>query len=106
MYVAVDTTQGSAEVREASDLKQLSVRTVGPTDLASLSRGLGELGRVDSTDHAWIDISALRTASGRSGDAEWSSGFDAMIAYATTKGWVDEAGAAVRAHIEPDPAGA
>ena len=104
MHVHIDTIRGTAEVREAANLKQFSVRTTGPTDVDSLSRGLGELGRVDSTDHAWIDISALRAASGRSSDSDWSSGFEAMIAYAASKGWVDETGTAVRAHIEADAA--
>jgi len=105
MYVEIDPTQGRAEVREADDVEHFSVRTTGAADHESLSRSLGQLGRIDDTGHAWIDIQALRDATGRSDDAEWSSGFDAMIAYATSKGWVDQAGAAVRAHVEPVDAG-
>jgi hypothetical protein len=34
--------------------------------------------------------------------ADWLKGFDGMIAYATSKGWTDESGTHVRAHVEED----
>jgi hypothetical protein len=52
-------------------------------------------------DHAWLDIAWLRAA-GPDDDA-WRGQFDGMIAYATSKGWVDEPGRRVRAHVT-DPA--
>ena len=32
--------------------------------------------------------------------AQWQGDFDKMLAYAASKGWMDAAGAVVKAHIE------
>jgi hypothetical protein len=51
-------------------------------------------------DHVWVDIDWLRTSGvALVGDADYATNFDAMIAYATTKAWLDESGRCVRAHI-------
>lgn len=51
-------------------------------------------------DHVWVDIDWLRTSGvALVGDADYATKFDAMIAYATSKGWLDDAGRCVRAHI-------
>lgn len=50
--------------------------------------------------HVWVDVDWLRTAGlAQIGDAGYAAQFDAMIAYATSKGWLDESGTRVRAHI-------
>jgi hypothetical protein len=52
-------------------------------------------------DHVWVDIANLRAAAlARVDDPGYGERFDAMIAYARSKGWVDATGAHVRAHIE------
>jgi hypothetical protein len=43
-------------------------------------------------------VSALRNACEPAAGAE---AFDAMLAYATSKGWLDPSGEYVRAHLEP-----
>ena len=98
MYV--ELSDGAAHVRQADDLKSLSVRAPGGVaDPAAL----GDLGEPDGA-HVWLSVSALRDAAAATvpeGDrAEWTRGFDGMIAYATSKGWTNEAGTHVRAHLE------
>ena len=100
MYVDLDVAGGRSHVREATDLKHFSVRVSESADDESLSRALGSLGQLASSDHAWIDIAALRAASGCADDPGWSTQFAAMVAYATTKGWVDPSGRQLRAHLE------
>lgn len=52
-------------------------------------------------DHVWIDVARLRALGlAQVGDPSYGEQFEAMIAYATKKGWLDESGACVRAHIE------
>jgi hypothetical protein len=52
-------------------------------------------------DHVWIDVARLREqAIAQADDATYSERFDAMIAYAQRKGWLDADGTRVRAHIE------
>ena len=75
-------------------------KLVAPAGLTgdALATALGEAGRLVG-EHAWISPAWVRAASGLAGDAAWEKGFAGMVAYATTKGWVDDTGA-IRAHIE------
>jgi len=56
----------------------------------------------DDGEHVWLDIAEARStgASLSDDDDDWADRFDAMIAFATSKGWTDEAGTHVRAHVE------
>jgi len=57
--------------------------------------------RVLPASHTFVDRSALLEMAGeRAGDPEWRIEFDAMVAYAQSRGWVREADGAIRAHIE------
>jgi hypothetical protein len=53
--------------------------------------------RVADDEHVWVQVSALRNACEPVAGAE---AFDATIAYATSKGWLDPSGDHVRAHVE------
>ncbi len=50
-------------------------------------------------DYAWISCGWLKQQ-GRPAEDAWSAGFAAMLRYAQTKGWYDEARDRVRAHIQ------
>lgn len=60
---------------------------------------LGEHGSEAPDDHVWIRIASLRDWAPSDDDA-WQRGFEAMVDYATSKGWTDDAGTHLRAHIE------
>ena len=52
-------------------------------------------------DHVWLDVAIARSLGEQSStDPEWPAKFDGMIGYAASKGWLDEAGTHVRAHVE------
>jgi hypothetical protein len=98
MYVLVSADSGvRATVKDTHNLKQLHVEFRDVPDEAgaqALSRaGLGSVDR----EHAWLDVSALRAAG--DGGADWGGEFDAMLAYAASKGWTDPDQSRVRAHI-------
>jgi hypothetical protein len=99
----VEISSDTAVVREAADLKSLSVRVQQGAQLAPGLHGLGELD--PAGEHAWLHVDVLKaTAAATLPTAEqdeWVKGFDGMIAYATSKGWTSEDGRSVRAHIEP-----
>jgi hypothetical protein len=84
-------------VTDVDDLKDLRVLAVDlddhDLDDALAAHGMGRV----SERHAWLDVDTLR----RSGSDEpvWQAGFAAMIAYASSKGWVDTAAGTVRAHL-------
>lgn len=70
-------------------------RDVASDEVAGALSGIGLL----ETEHAWIEPEVVRTlAEGRVGD-DWDDRFDAMVAFATGKGWVDTEGR-IRAHVE------
>ncbi|MGO2110487.1 MAG: hypothetical protein ACTH31_02625 [Pseudoclavibacter sp.] len=92
------TAEGTAEVADADNLKALDVATGGATpeqvDAALTASGLGRL----EGEHAWLPVEVLRAAArGDRGD-DWTAGFDGMIGYARSKGWVNESDE-VRAHL-------
>lgn len=104
MYVEVDLGPQPPVVtlEEPDDCTRFHLAVVGGDDLARVFGALVDAaaGRLEG-DHAWITIDAIRRmAAGRVGD-DWDARFDGMLAYARTKGWVDDTGNLIRAHIEP-----
>ena len=102
MQIIIDGNAATS-LDDADNFKAFSVSV--PTDVpaAELGRlvvqsGAGQLDNDGNHVHVAIDV-IRQLAVGRGSDG-WSSGFEAMIAYARTKGWVDDAGNTVRAHLE------
>lgn len=99
--IVVADSQGCSVV-DATNLRALSASAPSGSDVSDVFRGAGT---VDvSGEHVWVNIAWLREAAcsvvpeaERSG---WIEGFEAMIGYATSKGWVSADGESVRAHIE------
>ena len=79
-------------------LDRLHAESPGP--LADMMDG--SLCRFDPDgEHVWLDIAVARAAGAEvAGDADWAEGYEAMITYAASKGWTDDAGTHVRAHVE------
>jgi hypothetical protein len=50
-------------------------------------------------EHAWIRIDALRELAAPHVDAAWEPGFEQMLEFARSRGWVDEELRAVRGHV-------
>ena len=67
---------------------------------AQIAAAFGADAEADGDEHVWIAISRLHALGEKHGDADWRKGCDGMLAFATSKGWVDEARQLVRAHIE------
>lgn len=96
MYVRI--ADGTAAVEELDNLRALEVRTAGAApDAVAAALAAAGLGTVEG-DHAWLSIPALRERGADLGDA-WADGFDGMIAYAASNGWVGDDGTTVRAHL-------
>lgn len=94
VIVRVDANQVS--VVDPQTLDRLHVE-VHPGAAAALE-GLGELS--DDGEHVWLDVDRLRALASRAGvEPGWDAGFDSMVAYAESKGWLDS-NRRIRAHIE------
>ena len=105
MYVRVDLEYDTVEVslEQPEDCKQFHVLMAGEgndTLVANALEGAG-VGRSSANPgHVYINVAAVREmAAGRVG-AAWDDDFAGMLAYASSKGWLDESGSAIEAHIE------
>jgi hypothetical protein len=56
-------------------------------------------GRLEGDD-AYITVDAVRRMAKNRVPEGWNADFEAMLAYAKTKGWLDDQGIAIKAHIE------
>lgn len=94
MQIVIDGAAGTVSVSDESDFTSLSGRVAGGPEMADrvLARG-----RVDA-DHLWIEVGYLKELASVGEDAERSAKFDSMIAYARSKGWVNDSDE-VRAHL-------
>ena len=95
MIVRVEA-DGSPSLDEPANCGGLHVAGAGERDVIAALESAGVATRLDD-DHVALSIAWLRAASA---GAATPSAFDGMIRYATTKGWVDDAGTAVRAHVQ------
>ncbi|MCR8898063.1 hypothetical protein NWF34_14030 [Gordonia sp. GONU] len=86
-------------VSEPDDMRRFHVEVHGEWTQEGITRALGQLGRAESTQHAWISIEELIRVSGREHDEAWRTSFGGMVAFATSKGWTDPDGKVLRAHI-------
>jgi hypothetical protein len=54
---------------------------------------------ITASEHAYVGVGAIRELAGsRGADPEWESGFQQMVQYARSKGWMREG--SVRGHVE------
>lgn len=106
MFVQVDLASMPPVVtlEEPEDAKRFHVAVVGGSDIGTVYGALVDAaaGRLDGDD-AWIAVDAVRRmASGRVGPT-WDDDFAGMFEFARGMGRLDEAGHAIRAHVEwPD----
>lgn len=104
MVITVDlgTQPASVWLDHPQDFRAfvVSIRNAGQLPADSLPALVASFGRLEDDEHVFVDREALVGMAGRyGGDPGWLQGLAGMIAYATSKGWVDESGA-IRAHIQ------
>jgi hypothetical protein len=89
-------------VTEVDTFDRLHVEAGAGVTAVELGRSpaLAAVGQLDTDgQHVWLDPARLKELAAPDGDAEWAAGFDAMVSYATAKGWTDDHGR-LRAHVE------
>jgi hypothetical protein len=83
---------------EADDFKRFKLR-LSRCDADPVIDGVVFFGR----DDALISVDVPPSLPGAPATPEWRALYRAMIDYAATKGWIDQASNAIRAHIERAP---
>jgi hypothetical protein len=102
--LAATTPQVALEDASAfDDLRVAAEGGSGSSDEA-LARALEPFGALDGAgEHAFLEADALpRLAGVLAADPRWRSGYEAMLAFAAGKGWIDDRGR-IRAHVERFP---
>ncbi len=102
MYVELDLQTGRRRLLEADDFTRFHIQAGG--DRHDVRRVLGAEARLGRTHHLWWSLDAVRRLAPEDVDEDWWQRFEAMMAWAATQGWIDEAGTHVQVHIER-PAG-
>ena len=93
----VVVSEDGVDLEQADDCTAFHVvaRDVGPDEVHGAVSGIGAF----DGEHAWIEPEVVRTLAEDSVADDWDERFDAMVASAVSKSWVDEEGR-IRAHIE------
>ncbi len=97
MIVRLSATE-PATLADLDRLDRLHAELDGPLDAA---RWPAWCHPDDDGAHVWLDIASCRELGRDECGDEWAGQFDAMIAYATSKGWTNADATEVRAHIAP-----
>ena len=108
MIVAVDTVQMTTALIEPEDCKRFHIFAAGG-DVDAVRRALGGCAYPDAhpdaaEGHAWVHVDWVRAQAEGAADPGWAAEFEGMLGYARSKGWLNEAGTAIAAHIEWDAA--
>ena len=98
MYVELDLRTGERRLAEADDFTRFHIEADG--DRHDVLGVLGAEARLGRTHHLWWSITAARQLAPSDRDPAWDERFEAMMAWAATQGWIDEAGTHVQVHIE------
>jgi hypothetical protein len=103
MFVQVDlgTMPPVVTLEEPGDTKRFHVTVKGGDDYAIVFGALVDAaaGRLEGDD-AWITVDAVRRMARGRVEPSWDDELAAMLDFARSKGWLDEHGNAIRAHVE------
>jgi len=98
MIARVDAA-GEIRVDEHDVFTDFHVETSAGFSTGDLAATMGEGTRAGG-EYLWIAETAVRHwLSGRTDDT-WDEGFSSMFDFARSKGWTDDAGTHLRAHVE------
>ena len=104
MYVAVDLEADPPAVAlaEPDDCTRFHVAVTGTGDAAAADRALRahKAGAIDGDGEALVLVAAVRALAEGSVGPDWESKFTAMLDYASSKGWLSDDAASIRAHLQ------
>ena len=100
MYIRV-AADFAVTLEEPRDLKRFKLVVEAERNaLPRLRAALAEAAVSVDEETAWIHEAWLRRQIGLDTDASWQDGVSAMIATARRFGWIDEATATIKAHVD------
>lgn len=95
----IDVTHGGIALHDPRTFSDLHVAVHGDVDLQEALTIAGA-GRMDGDD-AFVSTRWVRNAISDLGldDEEWQTGFEAMLGFARSQGWIADDGNGIRAHV-------
>jgi hypothetical protein len=102
MYLSIEgeSPRPRFTVVEPEDYTRLHVSAPGVShDVVGELLHRNGIGRTAPDPRVWLDIAALKALAAAGDDVERTRRFDEMIAFARSKGWVDDTGSYVQAHL-------
>lgn len=97
MFIRI--TDGTPELADADNFTAFHVEGAGAS-ATELLTALGELALPGADDHVWLSALGVAGLAGETAAGEWITKFDGMCTYAESKGWMNEQGTHIRAHIQ------
>ena len=91
------TNSGAITLIAPSHFKQFDI-LVDEQRGSLLDAAIARVGQRLDEEHVWVNPQIIRFLSGKAGDEEWETGFEAMVGFARKFNWVNEEGL-IRAHI-------
>lgn len=104
MYLSFegDLDDPRISVERRDDCRSLYVRSRSMTyEVVAQALEAAGAGKSYVDPDLWLEISVLRSLA-NTGSTSWAEDFDAMIAFAATRGWIDDSGGFVAAHLVVD----
>jgi len=100
--VDLDAVPPLVALAEPADCGRFSVAVHGPGGQDALDGALrgAAAGRVAEDGDARVAVDAVRRMAAGSVGPDWEDDFAAMLGYAESKGWMDEGGTEIQAHVE------
>jgi hypothetical protein len=103
MYLQIDLRARPPVVslEAPDDVSRFHVAVVGGADWGLVFGALVDAaaGRLEGDD-AYVAVDAVRRLAAGRVEPGWDDKLAGMLEYARTKGWLDEAGNAIKAHVE------
>jgi hypothetical protein len=99
MIISVEADMDTVSVKEPNVLTAFHVQSLTNNE-SVVASAIGD-GAIPAEDaHLWVSIEWISANVAGSVSDDWEDKFLRMIEYATTKGWVNESGSHLKAHIE------
>ena len=98
MIVVCSPTTGEVTLRETEVFTSFYVEAPERSTTANVSSALGTP-EAEPGDHVWLLIDQIRTLAGET-TPDWTRDFEAMIEYAAGKGWTNNSGDMLLAHVK------
>jgi hypothetical protein len=96
----VIAADGSVTLDQPTEFTAFDIRSADPSPPA-VTAALGSGGSdAPEEGHVFVAVAAIRELVGAAADESWEAGLAAMLAYARSRGWTDESGELIKAHIQ------